>query len=183
MFLSEFVIYGLLIAALLAGVFLLWVRKNRQLLMPPQPPSVAAEPLVSARPLASAPVTTPPRRFKTAEIAEHLDMAVLGQLLLGVSLKNYCDLLRRVFEQQSGSLALLLAALEQRDTQALAAVAHAFKGETASLGLRSLAAQALVCERDGAGFTPEDCDAAAASLRTCWSTAMALCQRMGLIPA
>ena len=160
------VVLGLLWRRILGG----WNRKKPAVALPQ-----------ATTPITILPSAFPLRRFKTAEIAEHLDMALLGQLCLGVSLKNYCDLLCRVFQQQSGSLASLLAALDGRDCAALGLLAHAFKGETASLGLCALAAQALVCERDGAGFSPEQCAVAARDLRVTWQTSLALCQRMGLV--
>jgi hypothetical protein len=132
---------------------------------------------------ATASQTSPRKRFRASEIPEHLDVNMMAQVCLGVSLKGYCQLLSDVFAMKSGSFPKLLKALDTANTQELNEVGHAFKGETASLGLQSLAQQALICEKNGAEFTPEQCNSAAMQLRETWDTVRALCLRMGYLTA
>lgn len=121
----------------------------------------------------------PRRRFRASDVADHLDMLVIGQVCLGVSFAGYSKLLDAVFSQQSGTLDRLLRALDAAQTEAIREHAHSFKGETSVLGLKALAQQAWHCEGQGAQFTPADCQQAAARLRDCWQTTQALCSRMG----
>ena len=121
----------------------------------------------------------PRRRFRASDVADHLDMLVIGQVCLGVSLAGYSKLLDAVFSRQSGTLDRLLLALDAAQTDAISEQAHAFKGETSVLGLKALAQQAWHCEGQGARFTPADCQQAAAQLRDCWHSTRALCSRMG----
>lgn len=121
----------------------------------------------------------PRRRFRATDVADHLDMLIMGQVCLGVTFAGYSRLLDAVFSQQSGSLERLLRALDAGQTEALREEAHSFKGETTVLGLKALAQQARHCEEQGAEFTPVDCQQAGARLRECWQTTQALCYRMG----
>ena len=125
----------------------------------------------------------PRRRFRATDVAENLDMLIIGQICLGVTFSGYSKLLDAVFSEQSGSLGRLLCALDGAQTSAIRADAHSFKGETSVLGLKALAQQAFHCEEQGASFTPADCQQAAAKLRECWDTTQALCRRMGLVAA
>lgn len=131
-------------------------------------------PISSAQPLAR-------RRFRGSDIAEHLDLNMMAHVCLGISLNGYCELLSNVFSMQSGSFPKLLDALDTGSTQVLNEVAHAFKGETSSLGLQSLAQQAMDCEKNGLEFTAEECRSAAAKLRETWEIVHALCLRMGYV--
>jgi len=123
------------------------------------------------------------RRFRASDVADHLDMLVIGQVCLGVTFMGYSKLLDAVFSQQSGSLERLLCALDGAQTAAIREDAHSFKGETSVLGLKALAQQARHCEEQGASFTPAECQQEALRLRDCWDTAQALCRRMGLSTA
>ncbi len=135
----------------------------------------------STLPLSGQPV--PRRRFRATDVADNLDMLVIGQVCLGVTFAGYSKLLDTVFSEQSGTLARLLGALDGAQTEAIQADAHSFKGETSVLGLKALAQQAFHCEELGATFTPADCQQAAARLRECWDTAQAICRRMGFASA
>ena len=86
----------------------------------------------------------PRRRFRASDVADHLDMLVIGQVCLGVSLAGYSKLLDAVFSRQSGTLDRLLLALDAAQTDVIAEQAHAFKGETSVLGLKALAQQRQV---------------------------------------
>ena len=125
----------------------------------------------------------PRRRFRATDVADNLDMLVIGQVCLGVTFAGYSKLLDAVFSEQSGSLARLLQALDGAQTEAIRDDAHSFKGETSVLGLKALAQQARHCEEQGAAFTPADCQQAAAKLRECWDTTQAICRRMGFASA
>jgi len=121
------------------------------------------------------------RRFKASEISEHLDVNMIAQVCLGISLSGYCGLLANVFSMQSKSFPKLLEALDMGNTEVINEYAHAFNGETMSLGLLSLAELAMTCERKGIEFTAAECGSAAVHLRETWETVHALCLRMGYI--
>ena len=136
---------------------------------------------ITTLPPAPAAAATPAarRRFRASDVAVHLDMAVIGDLCVGVTLAGYQSVLAGFFSDESGSSANLLAALDRGDTASLKGLAHAVKGASASLGLRAVNALALQIESDGAGFDAADCAAAAAQLRDLLDTGRALLQRMG----
>jgi len=129
--------------------------------------------------LAAAAPAVPRRRFRASDVAVHLDMGVIGDLCVGVTLAGYQSVLAGFLNDESGSSANLLAALDSADTAALKQLAHAVKGASASLGLRAVQALALQIETEGASFTPDACAAAAAQLRDLLDTGRALLQRMG----
>lgn len=137
------------------------------------PPSTLA-PAAAAQPAAR-------RRFRAADVAEQLDMAVIGDICVGVSLAGYRSVMNGFLNDVSGSQAALLAALERADSPALAALAHAVKGAAASMGLRAIQALALRVEADGANYQAADCASAAAVLRERLDTTRALLQRMGFV--
>lgn len=128
-----------------------------------------------------SPRPSPRRRLRTADVAENLDMLVIGQVCLGVTITGYRKLLEALFSEQSGSFHGLLDALDRVELSEIRDFAHAFKGEVSVLGLHALAQQARHCEQEGTTFTPTDCQEAAQKLRECWQISHALCQRMGLV--
>jgi hypothetical protein len=121
------------------------------------------------------------RRFRTSDVAAHLDMAVIGDVCVGVTLAGYQSVLTGFLDDEGGSAANLLAALERGDSANLRTLAHAVKGASASLGLRAINALALQIESDGAGFDAARCAETAAQVRERMTTARALLQRMGFI--
>lgn len=133
----------------------------------------------SLPPLSPLPPATP--RFRTADLDAHLDMGVIGELCMGVSLAGVRKLLGGLLSDQAGTLARLLDDLDQARREPLRDRAHALKGACASLGLRGLAATTLRIERDGAGFSADDCAQAAQTLRRQWDTTRALLERMGFL--
>jgi two-component system, sensor histidine kinase len=147
----------------------------------PPAPAPAAVPVTNLppAPAAAAAPAAPRRRFRASDVALHLDMAVIGDLCVGVTLAGYQSVLAGFFSDESGSSANLLAALDRADTASLKGLAHAVKGASASLGLRAVNALALQIESEGAGYGPDDCTAAAAQLRELLDTGRALLQRMG----
>ena len=156
---------------------------------PPTVPPTVPPPRAPAPPAATAPEAgaTPAagaarRRFRASDVATHLDMAVIGDVCVGVSLAGYRSVLSGFLDDESGSQAALLAALDAGHAAALPALAHAVKGAAASMGLRAVQAVALEIERGGAGFTPAASAAAATTLREHLTTARALLQRMGFAP-
>jgi CheY-like chemotaxis protein len=142
------------------------------------PPSITAPPATAA---ATLPASATRRRFRASDVATHLDMVVIGDVCVGVSLTGYRTVLSGFLDDESGSQATLLAALDGGDAAALPALAHAVKGAAASMGLRAVQAAALEIERGGAHFAPADCAAAAATLRERLATTRALLQRMGFV--
>jgi HPt (histidine-containing phosphotransfer) domain-containing protein len=130
---------------------------------------------------AASAAATPQRRFRASDVATHLDMAVIGDVCVGVGLAGYRSVLSSFFQDNSGSQAALLAALDAADTAALAERAHAIKGAAASLGLRALNLAAARLEAGGSALTPPACADAATELRLLLATARALLQRMGFV--
>lgn len=132
------------------------------------------------------PVPPPParaalRRFRASDVAEHLDMGVIGDICVGVTLNGYRSVLGGFLTDEGGSLHALRVALVAADTPALAARAHAVKGAAASMGLRAVQLQAALLESTGHSLSPDQCRAAADSLRERVDTVRALLQRMGLL--
>ena len=127
------------------------------------------------------PAPPPPRRFRASDVAEHLDMGVIGDICVGVTLNGYRSVLGGFLADQGGSLHALLAALAAADTPALAARAHAVKGAAASMGLRAVQLQAALLEASGDSLSPAECQAAADSLRERVDRVRALVQRMGFL--
>ena len=130
-----------------------------------------------------AAATKPParRRFRAADVAQHLDMVVIGDICVGVSLSGYRSVMEGFLNDVSGSQAALLAALDCADITALPALAHAVKGAAASMGLRAVQTLALQVEADSAQFDAADCTRTAAALRERLDTTRALLQRMGFV--
>jgi CheY-like chemotaxis protein len=121
------------------------------------------------------------RRFKAGDVAEALDMTVIGELCVGISLEGYRPLLQGFFADESGSLQALRAALHAAETAALKERAHAVKGSAGSLGLRALQALAKEIEFEGAGFDAATCTLKADALEQTLEQARALCERMALV--
>lgn len=129
---------------------------------------------------APAPAPVPRKRFRSGDAAQHLDMAMLGEICVAVSLTGYRSLLDSFFSDESGSFSALLAALDLGDVDALHASAHALKGAAASLGLHALASLSSETEQGAKRYSPEDCAATSLQLTALRHTAQALCHRMGL---
>jgi len=110
-------------------------------------------------------------------------MAMVGELCIGVNLQGYQSLLDGVMRTDSSAYTDLLEALRAGRTEALLELGHAFKGVTASLGLAALSRMALTIEKQGHGFSPEECAQHADALHECWSTTGAICARMGFLAA
>ena len=123
----------------------------------------------------------PRRRFRAVDVAQHLDMAVIGDVCVGVSLAGYRSVLDGFLSDGAGSQAALLAALDAGQTAALPGLAHAVKGAAASMGLRAIRLQAQQIEAGSEGFQALDCSQAAAALREHLATARALLERMGFV--
>jgi len=149
---------------------------------PSVPPAPAAEPSTMSSPLreAAQPPSTP-RRFRASDVATQLDMAVIGDVCVGVSLDGWRQVTSGLLRDGSGNMSALLGALDRGDAAALPALAHAIKGAAASVGLRALAAIARQIEADGLAYATQDCARAAADLRRAAAESAALLERMGLL--
>ena len=123
----------------------------------------------------------PRRRFRAADVARHLDMVVIGDVCIGVSLAGYRSVLEGFLNESSGSQAALMAALDAGQTDALPGLAHAVKGTAASMGLRSIRLQAQQIEIECEDYLALDCSRAATALREHLATARSLLQRMGFV--
>ena len=141
----------------------------------PLPVSAVSDPTQTAVPAAQR------RRFRTSDVVAQLDMSVIGDVCVGVTLAGYQSVLTGFLSDDGGSAAHLLTTLDTADTPKLRAAAHAVKGASASLGLRSVHALAMAIEAEGANYRAAECTSAAALLREHLATAKALLQRMGFI--
>jgi HPt (histidine-containing phosphotransfer) domain-containing protein len=147
---------------------------------PAPPPAPAVNIASLTRPPPPAPAAAPARRrFKAADVAINLDMGMIGEVCVGVSLTGYRSVLGGFLVDSSGNQAGLLAALERADGAALGALAHAVKGASASLGLRSLHQLSARIEAEGAAWSAAQCGSIATELRDTLETTRALLQRMG----
>ena len=143
---------------------------------------VAPAPAKVAAPAPEAPPARQPRRrFRPGDVAEHLNMAMIGDLCVGVTLQGYQSLLDGAMRTDAHCYAEVLAALEAGETDKLLELGHSFKGVAASLGLAALSRMALTIEKQGHSFSADECHRQAESLRECWNTTYAICARMGLI--
>lgn len=145
--------------------------------------STASTTPVQAAVAATPAVPKPRRRFRAGDVAEHLNMSLVGELCVGVTLQGYQSLLAGVMRTDTTCYTELLSALRAGRTEALLELGHSFKGVTASLGLAALSRLALTIEKQGHGFTPDECAHHADALHECWSTTGAICARMGFLPA
>jgi signal transduction histidine kinase/CheY-like chemotaxis protein len=137
----------------------------------------ASTPSESANP----PPARPRKRFRAADVAEHLNMVMVGELCVGITIQGYQSLLSGAMMGDAQSYHDTLSALESGNTGALLELGHTLKGVTASLGLAALSRLALTIEKQGHAFSHDDCKHHAESLRECWATTQAICARMGLI--
>ncbi len=133
---------------------------------------------ITVMPQGSAP---PRRRFRANDVSTHLDMTVIGDVCVGVSLAGYRSVLLSFLSDETGSQAALLAALAAGHTASLPALSHTVKGAAASMGMRAIQALARKIEIEGAQFSADDCAAALVSMREHINTAQALLRRMGFI--
>jgi HPt (histidine-containing phosphotransfer) domain-containing protein len=127
----------------------------------------------------TAPPPSVPRRFRASDVAVHVDMTVVGDVCVGVSLAGYREVLDGFLADRSGLQRALLDELDAGRTAQLHDLAHALKGATASIGLRALNDCARHIESAGEGFDAAACAAAAALLRERLALAGALLRRMG----
>jgi two-component system, sensor histidine kinase len=132
-----------------------------------------------APPAAAAPAPKR-RRFKPADVAEHLDMVQIGDVCIGVGFSGLRDLLHSLLADESGAQAALLQALDSGQLHDLKTTAHAVKGSMASMGLKRVRDLARQAELEHGGWDAATCAAHATALREALDTARALCQRMGL---
>ena len=140
----------------------------------------AAAPVPVATPSTPGP-RAPRRRFRAGDVASHLNMGMVGEVCIAVSLQGYRSLLESFLGDESGSFALLYQALDTQAVDDLSSNAHSVKGAAASLGLQALAQAALRIEKEGGQFSGTQCREAGTELRELQHTAHALCQRMGLV--
>ncbi len=132
---------------------------------------------------APAPAAAAPRRrrrFRPGEVGEVLDLQVMGELMLGLSVGGCRQLLQPFLADETGGLQALRQALLSGQTAVLAERAHAVKGAAGSLGLKALQALAAEVEAAGADADPGTCTLQADRLAQTWAQSRALCEQMGL---
>ena len=116
------------------------------------------------------------RRFKSGDVTSHIDMAMVGEVCVGVTVQGYRSLLQGYFSDESGSLDALLQAMAEGPQETLQAAAHGFKGASSNLGFSKLAALAFHLEKGE--YPPEG--STREQLLDAWEMTHALCLRMGL---
>jgi signal transduction histidine kinase/DNA-binding NarL/FixJ family response regulator/HPt (histidine-containing phosphotransfer) domain-containing protein len=129
---------------------------------PPQDTPAAAEPPALAAQAAAqgdtpeptlAPVPARPRRrFRSADLAQHLDMVQVGEICAAMKVTGYRVLLDQFFLDESRAMAKLCNTLIDGPSTELAETAHSVKGSAASLGLTLLASVCRDIEASGAPF-------------------------------
>jgi signal transduction histidine kinase/DNA-binding response OmpR family regulator/HPt (histidine-containing phosphotransfer) domain-containing protein len=136
----------------------------------------------ATRPAAPAPAApkAPRRRFRAGDVASHLNMGMVGEVCIAVSLPGYRSLLDSFLGDETGGFAALYRALAGNETGQLQSLAHAVKGAAASLGLQAIAQAALKIEKEGREFDADQCTQAGNEMQELHQTAHALCHRMGL---
>ncbi|GAA4422194.1 ATP-binding protein [Acidovorax lacteus] len=145
-------------------------------------------PTPAATPAASPPAAPPPRapskkrRFRPGDVAAHIDMAMVGEVCIGVSLASYSSLVQSFFSDESGTRARLNETLQAQAADAAHEAAHALKGAAANLGFHHIAQLARQIEHHcgDAGF---DWAGAQQALDQAFDMAQALSERMGLYRA
>lgn len=147
-------------------------------------------PLTPVAPLSSSSVSQPTseplpprpkrRRFRPGDLTQHLNMAQVGEVCIGVTLTSYRELANSFLSDESATLLDLLEALRCIDTSTLRGKAHAFKGAAASLGFQALAERAQAIEHEGERYTAINAQKALSDLHDLWDMAHALAYRMGL---
>lgn len=144
-------------------------------------PDVAAAKTPPTATSAASALPRPRKRFRPGDLAAHLDMAMVGDVCIGVSAQGYRSLLRSYFTDESGAFDALLQALQQAHQapeHSLRDPAHSFKGAAANLGFHKLAALALHLEKNG--VEPAEALTVRAELLDAWGMAHSLCLRIGL---
>lgn len=152
----------------------------------PEPDKTEAPPTsaITPQPTSAAPPSPPPskrtprRRFKSGDVAAHIDMPMVGEVCVGVTVQGYRTLLQSYFTDESGSLDALLAALHGADQEGVRATAHGFKGASANLGFHRLATLAFQLEKQE--YSEGSRDEVRERLLQSWEMTHALCVRMGL---
>lgn len=119
------------------------------------------------------------RRFKPGDVAQHLDMAMVGEVCIGVSLPSYGGLVQSFLADESGVRERLGDGLRSRQPALASEAGHALKGAAASLGFHRIATLAQHVEQHCAedGF---DWNGTQDGLDQAYDMAQALCERMGL---
>lgn len=120
----------------------------------------------------------PRRRFRSGDVAAHINMPMVGEVCIGVTVQGYRSLLQGYFSDESGSLDALLQALQGGEPESLRAAAHGFKGASANLGFQKLADLAFELEKHEENG--KSLHEARTQLLAAWEMTQALCLRMGL---
>ena len=120
------------------------------------------------------------RRFRSGEASVHIDMSMVAEVCVAVSMNGYRSLLEAYFADDAQITGKLLKALDHMALAELKVLAQAVKVAAGNLGLQAVAQVAGRVESSGADFNPTECKEAAIQLRELTETAHALCVRMGL---
>ena len=124
-------------------------------------------------------------RFRAGDIARHLDMFMVGELCLVVTVDGYKGLLDEFWSDSLRQLWPLMHALHRGDIEEITKLAHTLKGVAGTLGCVGVEALARTIHKAAPSYQLHDCQQAAAQLLEQWNASHALCSQAGFtsIPA
>ncbi len=146
----------------------------------PDAPGAPAAPAAPSPAPGPAPARRARPRVRPGDLAELLDMNVLGDICVGIGIDGLRPLLQGWLADDSGARAALRAALEAGDGGQIRPLAHAVKGSAGSLGLKAVQALARRLELEADDTGPAAGAEAAAALDVLVQRSQAVCRRMGL---
>jgi HPt (histidine-containing phosphotransfer) domain-containing protein len=119
------------------------------------------------------------RRFRAGDIAQHLDMVLVGELCLAVTVAGFQGLMNDFWSDASGQMERLLGALRVQSLSELPELAHSMKGSAAALGCVGLAHLLRAMEHNAAQYSHDECTQACTALLEHWQQTHALCSQAG----
>jgi signal transduction histidine kinase/CheY-like chemotaxis protein len=131
---------------------------------------------------AMAPTDAVPRkkkRFRSGELAVHLDMARIGEVCLFAGAPAFSEMVRDFAASDVGSFKILMDALAAGRLVNIGELAHSAKGESATLGLVAISQLAAGIEQGAACFKAEQAQATMTALAAAWDVAKDMLVRLG----
>jgi HPt (histidine-containing phosphotransfer) domain-containing protein len=119
------------------------------------------------------------RRFRAGDVARYMDMQLVGELCLAVTVEGFMGLMDDFWADASRQLQPLLSALEQGAYDEAVKLAHTLKGVADTLGCVGVAAMARGIEKDALQYKLIDARNSASMLREQWESTHALCSQAG----
>ena len=111
----------------------------------------------------------------------HLNLRMVEDVVRIVKPQGFSEMLLEFSTPEVGNLAQLMARLSAGETLALSGLAHAAKGEAASLGLQLISQLARQAEGFSADVAPAECERVLAQLGAAWEASIAQLDRLGYL--